>query len=185
MVFYIDNNKKCYDHQNRNILIISEGPCDIEDWSNDCWKFIHLNLYFTIVWPQTFKRWSTFSFKNGFIPIKKKRFVFHPSKISSMSLQSFPSQTNALNQTCHSLLWACVLRITPLATSGDSVSRKGRRITRRTFFPLSRMVMKTTAPWLSPNLNTFCHNWKPLPFLQIHGVAFPNCGWTLCQHCLL
>ncbi len=26
-------------YQNKHIIMISEGSCDTEDWSNGCWKF--------------------------------------------------------------------------------------------------------------------------------------------------
>jgi len=38
MVFNIENNKKCYLTNwpsNQHIIIISEGSCDSENWSND------------------------------------------------------------------------------------------------------------------------------------------------------
>lgn len=50
--------------------------------------------------------------------------------------QCFPSQTHALNQNCDSSPWACMPRITTLATSGDSVSRM------RTFFHFNASAMK-------------------------------------------
>ncbi len=37
-VFNIDN-KKLFLSINQHLRIISEGSCDTEDWSNNCWKF--------------------------------------------------------------------------------------------------------------------------------------------------
>ncbi len=38
-VFNFDNKKVSWAPKQR-IKMISEGSCDTEDWSNDCWRFI-------------------------------------------------------------------------------------------------------------------------------------------------
>ncbi len=52
LVFYIDNIRNVYLAANQYIIMISEGSCDSEDWSNDAknsaliyWNNFHFNIF--------------------------------------------------------------------------------------------------------------------------------------------